>query len=235
MNGPLALSPPGAGLRQAVIGKNHFGHRRISSIHGGDLQKERGNEMKFFGWFLEQNYQQRILVGGNHDNFLTKCSSTAEAKELGLWNGENYDYLCDSGTEFEGLKIWGSPWTVTFPGINPNCTAFTGTEEELETKFKLIPDDTNILITHGPPYRILDSISKYGIIKLIAEKGHDYRERAGSRTLSSELKRINPKVHIFGHIHECYGFRKSFPTQFVNCSHVNERYEPVNKPIRIEL
>src|SRR5690606_22101282 len=72
----------------------------------------------------------------------------------------NIEYLCDSGTEFEGLKIWGSPWTKTFLNMNPHCKAFTcDTEEELAEKWDLIPANIDILITHSPPYSILDEIN----------------------------------------------------------------------------
>ena len=137
-------------------------------------------------------------------------------------------YLCDSGAEFEGLNIWGSPWSKTFEGMNPHCKAFTvDTEEELAEKFARIPHDIDILITHSPPYGILDNTIE--------------DENVGSGSLSIAL--INrPRIimHIFGHIHESYG--KTGPKRlncgwrtFVNASHVNENYEPVNKPIRVIL
>jgi hypothetical protein len=153
-----------------------------------------------------------------------------------MCDDEKISYLCDSGTEFEGLKIWGSPWTLTFDGINPNCTAFTGDEALLAEKFALIPDDIDILVTHGPPYGVLDKT--------------DRGECVGSHSLLRRLGGfLSPRLHVFGHIHESYGQTvleyfikrdKESPVEAkcidsINCSHVNERYQPVNKPIRIIL
>ncbi len=76
-------------------------------------------------WLNQQAYVMKIVIGGNHDGILQR-----EGNQLLKW-AANCDYLCDSGTEFEGLKIYGSPWTKTFPGMNPHCMAFTcETEEE---------------------------------------------------------------------------------------------------------
>jgi Icc-related predicted phosphoesterase len=181
---------------------------------------------EFQKWFKSQKYTKKIFISGNHDNQLEKIT-------FPLWIDGYSDYLCDSGTEFEGLKIWGSPWTKTFKGMNPHCKAFTcDTEEELAEKWALIPDDTDILVTHSPPIAVLDRTieNKY----------------AGSVSLSAQLGFLtNIKLHIFGHIHESYGKIDSpayLPNYFdvckhysINASHVNERYQPVNKPIRIIL
>jgi len=125
--------------------------------------------------------------------------------------------------DIKKLKIWGSPWTLTFPGINPKCTAFTGDEELLAEKFELIPDDVDILITHGPCLGVLDKTTR--------------GEHVGSRYLNAWFRYCGrPKFHIFGHIHEAYGRVNHFNCmESINCSHVNEHYEPVNKPIRIIL
>lgn len=195
----------------------------------------------FKAWLLGQNYEKKIVIAGNHDNYLlNSCDS--------LWIMPGLEYLCDSGTEFEGLKIWGSPWTKTFKGMNPLCKAFSvDTEEELEEKWALIPDDTDILVTHSPPYQILDTIKVYGPFS------HEREANVGSESLLMKASGLpNLKLFACGHIHEGYGVLdtrmdrdelkhlfpnpicKSFPI-IVNAPHVNERYKPVNKPIRIEL
>jgi Icc-related predicted phosphoesterase len=174
--------------------------------------------------FKKNKYKKIILVAGNHDCILQ------EEKDYG-YTWPYCSYLCDSGTEFEGLKIWGSPWTLSFKGLNPACAAFTGAEDEIVKKFELIPDDTDILITHGPPIHTFD----YSDI---------YQESVGSKSLYKRVCEIKPKLHVFGHIHEAYGqgARLWYPheeggrkTIFVNAAHCNEYYQPVNKPIRIVL
>ena len=210
-------------------------HGFYPELEGGDLlivagdltARDRFTEYQnFFKWLLEQKYSRKILVAGNHDNHL---------KGL-FYNGEETDlaYLCDSGTEFEGLNIWGSPWTKTFEGMNPHCKAFTlDTEEELEEKWRMIPWNVDILITHSPPYGILDEVAMDVFIE-----GHQcyHFENVGSHSLGYYSRMHQPKLHVFGHIHEGYGKEVDEGTTiYVNASYVNEYYQPVNKPIRIEL
>ncbi len=210
-------------------------HGHHPKLEGGDLlivagdltAKHCNNEFfDFCEWIDQQNYYEKIVVGGNHDTMLAdkNYSKIVDTMYPNI-------YLCDSGTEFEGLKIWGSPWTKTFPGMNPKCKAFTcDTEEELAEKWNLIPEDTSILITHCPPYGIFDLV-------LRETKWGNKKDYTGSRSLRNQLmNRIEPELHVFGHIHEWGGkMIDTCMTKFVNASHVNERYEPVNKPIRIIL
>ena len=181
-------------------------------------------------------YKTTVVIAGNHDNCLQAC-------KYNINNAPQVIYLCDSGTEFsyfidgfpeenEGflpsghrtLKIWGSPWTRRFEGMNPHCMAFTcETEEELAEKFAKIPDDIDILVTHSPPHGCYLDQDRNG-------------NMMGSTSLADRLWKLSVKLHVFGHIHEGYGFHPVIGNpNWVNASHVNERYEPVNKPIRIEL
>ena len=206
-------------------------HGYYPELEGGDLLIVAGDltgsdleiqYLRFYEWLTLQNYKKIIFIAGNHDNWIKQNRS--------IFRKGKIEYLCDSGTEFEGLKIYGSPWTLTFPGINPHCTAFTGDEELLASKFALIPDDIDILVTHGPPQGILDKTRR--------------GTHVGSIELLAHLTRIRPLLHIYGHIHEGYGqiehtwdgpHGTGRMMRYVNCSHVNEHYEPVNKPIRIVL
>lgn len=204
-------------------------HGYYPKLEGGDLlivagdltaRDKQEEHLYFLNWIAQQNYKKKIWIAGNHDNFLIDTKLITK-KDLGL------EYLCDSETEFEGLKIYGSPWTKTFPGMNPHCKAFTvDTEEELKEKWELIPDDVDILITHSPPEGILDKNIK--------------GEKCGSKSLRRQMGRIHPKLWAMGHIHEAYSELKDTTLagkyfHFVNCCYVNERYHPVNKPIRVVL
>ena len=156
-------------------------------------------------WLENQNYEKIILVAGNHDNFLEKNI---------LKTSEKTTYLCDSSIEFKGLRIYGTPWSKWFVGINPNCEAFTKyTEKELLERFVYIRKDTDILVTHTPPYGILDLSNN--------------SERCGSEALRNVIDDLNIMYHFFGHIHE-NGLQKEVKgnTTFVNCSYVDERYLP---------
>lgn len=227
-------------------------HGHFPKLEGGDLLIVAGDLTathsiqefaKFKDWFHDQNYTKKVLIGGNHDTFLDGNPSRFTPDS---W----FSYLEDSSTEFEGLKIWGSPWTKSFPGMNPKCKAFTvDTEEELAEKWAMIPDDTDILITHSPPLGIMDEVANYPSGKY---------EHTGSLSLLHKAGSLkNLKLHVFGHIHEGYGHIdtkkvayclgteilekiagpkkcKSYP-HLINASHVDENYKPKNKPIRIEL
>ena len=195
-------------------------------IVAGDFtaRDEVGQITEFMSWVSMQNYDKKILVAGNHDNSIMK-----EWEWIKEYPG--VEYLCDSGTEFEGFKIWGSPWTTRFPGMNPKCMAFTvDTDEELAEKWALIPDDIDILITHSPPYGLFDQVEHI-------TKGKKKLSSVGSRSLRNHvLNRIKPRLHVFGHIHE-FGGRMidTSTTIFINGSYVDELYSPVNKPISLVL
>src|SRR5215469_15907640 len=202
-------------------------HGFFPKMEGGDLLIVAGDLtakdtincwIKFYDWLKAQDYREKIVIGGNHDHDLEDYVD--EMDTLGKPFEGIATFLCDSGTTFEGLKIWGSPWTPTFPGINPKCTAFTGTEEEIYERFVKIPQDVDILVTHGPAWKELDLTLS--------------RHSAGSTALHGWLKYVGrPKLHIFGHIHEAYGEKVCFPEmRSINCSHVDRYYQPVNEPVR---
>ncbi|MFW6219891.1 MAG: metallophosphoesterase family protein [bacterium] len=186
-------------------------------IHAGDITGS-GDEYstkEFLDWFSSlYQYDHKIFIAGNHDwifeinNFLAKRLVP-----------ENVHYLEDSYVELWGLKIYGTPVTPIFYNW-----AFNRPEEKLKQHWSAIPDDTDILITHGPPHGVLDFAS------------HHSQEHTGSPSLYDEvINRIKPKVHVFGHIHEEYGQKEINGIKFVNASVLNARYQMVNKPILIEI
>lgn len=213
--------------------KGNLSIHMISDLHGfaphlpgGDLLIVAGDHTArdtekeywdFWRWLCYQPYKKFIVISGNHDGYIEKHPEAT--KEL----GEAICYLCDSGTEFGGLKIWGTPWSLTFDGINPKCTAFTGYEALLKSKYDLIPDDIDILISHGPPQGILDDIEKY----------HAQVEYTGSWELLYAMDRVKPKMLVTGHIHEnglqTLLYKHQGPNMMcVNTAYVDERYMPRN-------
>jgi Icc-related predicted phosphoesterase len=202
-------------------------HGDYPKLKGGDLlivagditASDRKSQYEdFFHWLWDQPHRKKILVAGNHDGFLEQFL------EKGSYIAENFTYLKDSGTEFEGFKIWGSPWTPEFCDWH----FMLPRGAKLKEKWDLIPDDTDILITHGPAWGILDFTSN--------RMGSG---RQGCKELRTALERVKPKLHVFGHIHEGYGrmlLKHEGPnTECVNCSLMNQLYEPINKPQRVKL
>ena len=203
-------------------------HGTFPKLDGGDLLIITGDltakdniqqYSTFFQWFACQNYPSKILIAGNHDNEVEKGLDFS-------FPDERIHYLEDSDVEINGLKIWGSPHSLTFQGINPKCMAFTGDEFELEEFYKKIPSDIDILISHTPFYGMLDA-NRDGYL-------------CGSRTLRDAIDRIKPKLFICSHIHEQGGQQMMYKHQgpntwCVNCSILDENYKMKHKPIRITI
>ncbi len=220
-------------------------HGFFPMLEGGDLLIITGDltarniekQWHEFGmWMDNQKYEKIVFIAGNHDMMIERWDKEQdESGYIGPVSDPNdrIEYLYDSGTEFEGLKIWGSPWTKKFEHQNPKAMAFClDTEEELASKFSLIPDDTDIVITHSPSFGELDGIEN-------EYDGTMYH--AGSHSLLKRINEIKPKIHVFSHIHE-QGSKQVTSILFsgeviaqINCSYVNEKYEPRNKPIRVIL
>jgi Icc-related predicted phosphoesterase len=163
----------------------------------------------FNSWLEKLPFDCKVVIGGNHDVLLEDLEAKIE--------GPGVHYLQDSGFEYKGLKIWGTPWTPRFHGQNPSAMAFSvKTELQLKDYFDLIPEDTDILIAHSPPLGILDECRN---------------GRAGSEMLRQAVFRVKPKLCCFGHIHENGGKSlKIENTLFINSSVVNEYYQHVNRP-----
>lgn len=221
-------------MKITVAGCLH-GHHPI--LEGGDLLILTGDYTardtkeeftKFFDWIQDiqatnKLYKKIIFIGGNHDMWMQK-----NVKEWRVKSEEfdmDIEYLCDSGTEYEGLKLYGFPHSLTFPNINPKCTAFTGDEQCLSEKCKLIPKDIDILISHSPPWGILDKI----------EDGSHVGSTSIRSVVLDKFTYPNLKYNLFSHIHEGYGRFVTPLTTFINCSIMNERYRPVNKPFNLEI
>ena len=202
------------------ISDTHSKHRQFSLpdgdilVHAGDIMNSgwEGTEVRDFNvWLGEQPHRHKIVIAGNHDWLFEKHRSTRNLLT-------NAIYLENSGVEIEGLKFWGSPAQPEFCNWAFNYKR----GEDIDRIWKLIPDDTDVLITHGPPAGILDWI-KPG------------RESLGCRNLREAIKRVKPKLHVFGHIHGGHGEDEIPPTKFVNASLLNEAYQPAYKPIVVEL
>lgn len=219
-------------------------HGARPKLEGGDLLIVTGDltfsdkpdqYLEFNTWLSKQDYRKKIVIAGNHDMLAEKgvdCEVNPRViQRIVPILADKAIYLQDSAHEFEGLKIYGIPWTHRFVGINPKCCSFTYLDEIwfYDEKVSKIPHDTDILITHGPAFGILDGITQ-----------GDALFHVGSKALYNWLKYVErPRLHVFSHIHEAYGQMEHFPTYddkmmiSVNCSIMNECYDPVNKPIRI--
>ena len=172
-------------------------------ILGGDYTR-RGDLREwndFLMWVKGLEYEKIVMIGGDHDEFMEarfpNKASVGMREVVEYLDCRKVKYLYDGWIRYKGLKIWGSPWSGKFSGMNPACRAFTGNEKHLGKRFGRIQEDVDILVTHSPPYMVLDR-NKFGV-------------SCGSISLRNELEgRIRPKLHFFGHIHEGRGKRTVF-------------------------
>lgn len=188
-------------------------------IHSGDISS-RGYEWEiraFLEWFSSLPYQYKIFTAGNHDWLFQRYSSIA--KEL-LSEFPDIIYLEDSGITIEGINIWGSPQTPRFFDW-----AFNVDRDEIYKFWELIPEDTDILITHGPPYKIGD---------LVNNRYHTDKN-VGCKALAKRVLEVKPKIHVFGHIHCGYGIYTNEHTTFINAAVLDEDYTYTQKPTIFKL
>jgi Icc-related predicted phosphoesterase len=188
-------------------------------IHSGDFSgRGKPHEVEeFFGWLERQskNFKHIVFIAGNHElSFDYKSTWVVDAiKSLPT----NVHYLEDSEIIIDDIKFYGSPWQPEFFDWAFNLPR----GKKLEEKWEMIPNDTDVLITHGPPMYILD----YTLRDMI---------NVGCLALYNKVIQIKPKLHVFGHIHEGYGIKEQDGTMFVNASSATARYELINKPIEIK-
>jgi Icc-related predicted phosphoesterase len=182
-------------------------------IHTGDISKMgKEDEVKsFLEWFGKQDFTYKIFIAGNHDFLFEKNPSLAES-----FIPKNVIYLNNSSVEIEGIKIWGSPITPRFYDWAFNCDR----GEKIRNYWQQIPNDTDILLTHGPAFGILDQ-TIHGL-------------QVGCEELIQVIEKIKPKIHAFGHIHEAYGKVNNSDTTFINASVLDIRYRLVNQPFLID-
>jgi len=194
-------------------------------IHAGDATgRGRMHEIAAAGaWLRNLPHKHKIFIAGNHDwlfeNNPTLAMSLLNKGILGEGEGQIV-YLQDSGTEIEGLKIYGSPWQPRFFDWAFNLDR----GDAIKAKWDLIPEGLDILITHGPPMGIQDQISPV--------LGSDH---LGCEELLKAVERVKPKVHVFGHIHGGYGKTQGVDTLFLNAAICDEAYKPIHEPIVIDL
>ncbi len=187
-------------------------------VHAGDITAHgsRADFVAFVEWFSAQPHKHKIFIGGNHDTFL----ENEPDEVISLSKACGVHYLNDSGVDIEGTKFWGSPITPRF-----HDWSFMRDEAEIDQHWSLIPDDTNILITHGPVWGILDEV----------ERSEIETEHTGCKSLAIRVESIAPAYHVFGHIHEQFGSEDKGATRYLNVSTMNKHYKIQNSPVTIEL
>jgi predicted phosphodiesterase len=205
-------------MRIVLISDTHVLHRQLE-VPGGDLLIHAGDftfyskppsiVSDFNAWLGSLPHRHKVVIPGNHEFILE------EPRNRGAIT--NAILLVDSGVEVEGIKIWGSPTTPLYGGAfgmsNP---------DDRKRHWARIPKNIDILITHGPPFAILDH-------SLSSER------REGCPQLLEAVFQAMPRVHVFGHIHAGYGKLRTADTLFVNASLMGEDGSLSRKPVVIDF
>ncbi|RUS34933.1 hypothetical protein BC938DRAFT_477670 [Jimgerdemannia flammicorona] len=246
---PLPPKPPG--MTRFVCMSDTHNHIRYNFeipdgdvfIHAGDLTRTGtlSDCQRTLTWLKDLPHRTKLVIAGNHD--LTFDTAHYEktwdqwhrnkedheriktlyrqANEYGVVYLEDEEYTLPA--EDGGWRCWGSPWQPEFCDWGFNLPR----GPELAAKWAQIPAHTDILITHGPPWSHL------------ARTMND--TDVGCEDLLHRVRQVRPRAHVFGHIHEGYGYEFGTAadgtegTLFVNASTCTLTYKPLNPPVVFDL
>lgn len=210
-------------MRVVCISDTHSLHEQIQDIPDGDVLVHAGDltgsgripaGFEAVEWLSQLPHRHKILIAGNHDFCF---------EDYPEWMREHCErceviYLEDESVTIDGVKFHGSPWTPWFRGM-----AFNSTPSVAAEKMALVPDDTHVLITHGPARGVMDYVPSDDV-------------RVGCLSIQARIPFLRHlRAHICGHIHEGYGQLEKDGVVYVNASTCTERYRPTNPPIVIEV
>jgi len=222
-------------MKTTIISDTHTRHHELD-LPGGDLLIHAGDFMNsgydsndiasFAIWLSLQDYKHIILVAGNHDRMFENDPVNAR-KLLEAYGDGKITYLEDSSTTIDGIKFYGSPWTPFFC----NWGFQLMDEQEAKDKWSEIPEDVDVLITHGPAYGHLDQVLNP------VSPGKPTGIHLGDKELTRRIEEINPKVHICGHIHSSQGVLDGYGevTTHINAACLGEDYKYSNRRNYIEF
>jgi Icc-related predicted phosphoesterase len=219
-------------MKIVCISDTHEKHRRIEMpecdvlVHSGDMvtdfykmgSRKMDEYEDFFSWFSAQPAKHKICIAGNHDFAPYYPNTRTYFLEL---IPDDVLYLQDEEVTIDGVKFYGTPWQPDFFNYAFNV-AKTKNRQKL---FAKIPVDTNVLLTHMPPYGILDMLPN--------------EKNVGCAAILERIQNLpHLKLHVFGHVHYAYGIQHLSPndTIYVNAALCGPiPYDIINKPIEIEI
>lgn len=216
-------------MKLVLISDTHQRHKRICMpkgdvlVHAGDFCSHgRYEEVHGFGkWLQTLDYRHILFIAGNHDrSFEFNLKKSLELIPKKTITGGKIHYLQDSEIVIQGVKFYGSPWQPKFYNWAFNLKR---DGSSIKRKWDRIPDDTDVLITHCPPYEILD-------------KAAFNNENIGCKHLFNRVMKVKPTLHVFGHCHAGYGMNYHLldRTDFVNAALVNDWNYLANSPVEFE-
>jgi hypothetical protein len=205
-------------IRIVCLSDTHGLHRAVSVpdgdvlIHAGDFtgpDKDPDGICEFDDWLGELPHSRKIVVPGNWEFMF-------EEHPAPHFLLRNAVVLIDEELDVFGLRIWGSPVTAHYGGAFGRSSA-----ADRKRLYANIPIGIDVLVTHGPPFGVLDS----------APDGR----HAGCLKLLETVERVGPRLHVFGHLHSAYGTSVHPATTFVNAALVGLTDQLEHAPIVMDL
>ena len=224
------------GLKCVVLSDTHGGHDQVTVpdgdvlIHCGDYCKygHMSEVKKFAKWLKQLPHKHKLVTAGNHD----KPVEEREAEARQIFRDAGVQLLINEEVTIDGIKFWASPVTPRF--FDWHFMMARGAQ--LKAHWEQIPEDVDVLITHGPPYGHGDLCPPYQT---------SHQKTAGCLDLLIRVREIHqasngkhPRAHACGHIHDGYGITESDQFRglwFINAATCTEKYEPTNPPITFEI
>lgn len=223
-------------VRFVCISDTHNKHNQLEELpqgdvllHAGDLSGlGRTNELKSFAkWWEKQPFEYKVLIAGNHDLMFEDDPDRA----IGFFDGiPNSFYLNQSEVVIEGIKIWGEPRTPAFG----HGWAFNVPRNQMADEcWSKVPEDTDILLTHGPPHGCGDLVED---VHGCGDWSSGRLIRVGCTAQRELISKLGNLKHVVcGHIHEGYGQYGLSGTEIHNVTQLNLRYQPIHQPICFEV
>jgi Icc-related predicted phosphoesterase len=206
-------------VKIVIVSDTHDRHEELGVLRGDDLIHCGDSGLGFTGgadsvkrvdgWFARQRFELIIYVGGNHDFEVQARASRGERVFRHAF------YLEDQVLTFGHLTFYGSPW---IPELEH--WAFFLPARELQKKWDLIPERTDVLIAHTPPRDVLDRNSR--------------DKSCGCPDLARKVDLVKPRLHCFGHVHASAGVLLSRTTTFINASLVDGQYRTARRPFTFD-
>jgi len=194
-------------MRLVVVSDTHGFHTGMQVPDGdvlvccGDWSRGFGSwldTVRFARWMAKWPHEHKLVTPGNHDYAVHENMYRAER----LFEQHGCVLVAKRRVEIDGVVFDGGPWGSE-SGANP-AWGFECPKRERERHWGLI-GNVDVLITHFPPHGVLDETRKGA--------------RQGCPVLRRHvLKRIRPRLHLFGHTHEGHGVHEENGTTFVNAS-----------------
>lgn len=207
-------------MRVVCIADTHCHHWNVRLppgdllIHAGDMTNTGSPDelADALQWYGLHKHRHKVHIAGNHDWLFQLDPAAALALVP-----PGVQYLQDSGCVIEGLRIWGSPVQPCFHDLAFNRSRGA----DIDQHWAMIPPGTDLLITHGPLHGKLDLIGKV--------------MHGGCEMLLKRVAEIKPHMHVFGYIHEGYGYARLGPTLLVNAAACDDYGRLAHDPMVVDI